>query len=177
MPWLLPWHQSYMKRKEWREEILNNKLKAYKPLLAATRMGVKFRPNGVALGSTPPTSTRTWTNSGSSSWQAFNRSVSPPNWACCWNVNKTGLRSVSKWLWEISDCKKYVEEKFFALDNYCKTLMKVRTQPAEITSIKPYLEYFSSMHLKAYFTNNNAVTPILPMYEKLPTEGLYHEEM
>ena len=50
-----------------------------------------------------------------------------------------------------------------ALDNYCSTLMKVRTQQAEITSIKPYLEHFSSMHLKAYFTSNNTVTPILPI--------------
>ena len=51
-----------------------------------------------------------------------------------------------------------------ALDNYCSTLMKVRTQQAELTSIKPYLEYFSSLTLKAYFTNNDLITPILPMY-------------
>ena len=51
-----------------------------------------------------------------------------------------------------------------ALDNYSSTLMKVRTQQAELTSIKPYLEHFSSLTLKAYFTNNNTVTPILPMY-------------
>ena len=51
-----------------------------------------------------------------------------------------------------------------ALDNYCKTLMKVRTQQADITSIKPYLEHFSSLTLKAYFTNYNTVTAILPMY-------------
>ena len=38
--------------------------------------------------------------------------------------------------------------------------MKVRTQQANITSIKPYLDHFSSMHLKAYFTNNDMVTPI-----------------
>ena len=42
--------------------------------------------------------------------------------------------------------------------------MKVRTQQSELTSIKPYLEHFSSTHLRAYFTNNNMVTPILPMY-------------
>ena len=42
--------------------------------------------------------------------------------------------------------------------------MKVRTQQAEVTSLKPYLEQFSSMHLRAYFTNNDMVTPILPMY-------------
>ena len=28
--------------------------------------------------------------------------------------------------------------KNIALDNYCSTLMKVRTQQAELTSIKPY---------------------------------------
>ena len=38
--------------------------------------------------------------------------------------------------------------------------MKVRTQQADITSIKPYLDHFSSMHLKAYFTSNDMVTPI-----------------
>ena len=32
-----------------------------------------------------------------------------------------------------------------ALDNYCSTLMKVRTQQAEVTSLKPYLEHFSSL--------------------------------
>ena len=51
-----------------------------------------------------------------------------------------------------------------ALDNYCSTLMKVRTQQAEVTSLKPYLEHFTSLTLKAYFTNNDIVTPILPMY-------------
>ena len=45
--------------------------------------------------------------------------------------------------------------KNIALDNYCSTLMKVRTQQAEVTSLKPYLELFSSLTLKAYFTNNN----------------------
>ena len=39
-----------------------------------------------------------------------------------------------------------------------------RTQQAEVTSLKPYLAHFSSMHLKAYFTNNDMVTPILTMY-------------
>ncbi len=51
-----------------------------------------------------------------------------------------------------------------AFDNYSKTIMKVRTQQAEVTSLKPYLEHFLSLSLKAYFTNNNMVTPILPMY-------------
>jgi hypothetical protein len=51
-----------------------------------------------------------------------------------------------------------------ALDNYDKTLMKVRTQQAEGTSLTPYLEHFSLLTLKAYFTNNNTVTSILPMY-------------
>ncbi len=51
-----------------------------------------------------------------------------------------------------------------AFDNYSKTIMKVRTQQAEVTSLKPYLEYFSSLTLKAYFTSNNMVTPILPIY-------------
>ncbi len=36
-----------------------------------------------------------------------------------------------------------------ALDNYDKTFMKLRTQPAEVTSLKPYLEHFSSLTLKA----------------------------
>jgi hypothetical protein len=51
-----------------------------------------------------------------------------------------------------------------ALENYDKTLMKVRTQQAEVTSLKPYLEHFSSLTINAYFTSNNTVTPILPMY-------------
>jgi hypothetical protein len=54
--------------------------------------------------------------------------------------------------------------KNIAVDNYYTTLMKVRTQQAEATSLKPYLEHFSSLTLKAYFTNNNTVTPILLMY-------------
>ena len=55
---------------------------------------------------------------------------------------------------------------FPALDNYCSTLMKVRTQQSEATCLKPYLEPFSSTHLRACFTNNDMVTPILPMYIK-----------
>ena len=51
-----------------------------------------------------------------------------------------------------------------ALDSYCNTLMKVRTQQAEAISLNPYLEYFASIHLKAYFINNDNVAPIMPMY-------------
>ena len=46
----------------------------------------------------------------------------------------------------------------------CPKLMKVRTQQVEATCPKPYLEYFASIHLKAYFTNNDNVTSTLPMY-------------
>ena len=42
--------------------------------------------------------------------------------------------------------------------------MKVRTQQGEVASLKPYLEHFSSTHLRAYFTNNDMVTPIMPMH-------------
>ena len=52
----------------------------------------------------------------------------------------------------------------WALDNNCSTLMKVRTQQTEVTCLKPYLEHFASTHLRAYFTNNDMVTPMLPMY-------------
>ena len=55
--------------------------------------------------------------------------------------------------------RRAIDKTFLILLN-----MKVRTQQAELTSIKPYLEHFSSLTLKAYFTNNNKVTPILPMY-------------
>ena len=51
-----------------------------------------------------------------------------------------------------------------ALDNKNSILIKIRTQQREATSIKPYLDNFLSLHLKAYFTNNDMVTPILGMY-------------
>ena len=51
-----------------------------------------------------------------------------------------------------------------ALDNHYNTLMKVRTQQVEATCLKPYLEYFESIQFKPYFTNNDIVTPILPMH-------------
>ena len=52
--------------------------------------------------------------------------------------------------------------KNIVLNNYSSPQMKIRAQQREATSIKPYLGYFLSIHLKAYFTNND--TPILGMY-------------
>ena len=36
-----------------------------------------------------------------------------------------------------------------AFTNYCSTLMKIRTQQADITSITPYLEYYQSLDSRA----------------------------
>ena len=41
-----------------------------------------------------------------------------------------------------------------ALDNCYNKLMKVRMNKIETTCIKPYLEFFESINIKAYFLNN-----------------------
>ena len=58
-----------------------------------------------------------------------------------------------------------------ALDNYCSTLMKVRTEQADLTSIKPYKEHFSSLTLKAYFTNNGFYPLYLCQAEVCPSDA------
>ena len=68
-----------------------------------------------------------------------------------------------------------------AFTNYCSTLMIIRTQQAEITSITPYLEYYQSLESRALFIENeearNAVIIFvargIKIMEKTISEILY----
>ena len=68
-----------------------------------------------------------------------------------------------------------------AFTNYCSTLMKIRTQQADITSITPYLEYYQSLDSRALYIENeearNAVnifvTRGIKTMEKTISEILY----
>ena len=65
--------------------------------------------------------------------------------------------------------------------NHCNTLMKMRTQQAEITSITTYLEYYQSLDARVLFVNNPVARQAINVFtnrgiktmDKVITETLY----
>ena len=51
-----------------------------------------------------------------------------------------------------------------ANNNYNTNLQKIKNQDTDANCIKPFLEYFISLDMKAYFTHNQRIKPYLNLF-------------
>ena len=65
---------------------------------------------------------------------------------------------IRKALETIEDMKKIAHK------NYCRTLMKIRTQQVKTEDILPYLEYVMSLDTRAYFIVNQVARPAINLF-------------